>query len=87
MEQTSILLQTGKFLLIIKMVFEHNFDINNNKKSIKSIYNIITFCSLILERWEMNKTLQFVKEDIIEGLDNQDIPNHEGDLIPILIPF
>jgi len=35
----------------------------------------------MLERWEVKENLQFVKEDIIEGLDN------EHYLPPILIPF
>jgi len=39
----------------------------------------------MLERWKVKKKLKFVKEDIIEGLDNID---YGGDLIPpILIPF
>ena len=47
------------------------------------------FCSFMLEWWKVNETLQFVKVDVIEGLDNEndrvfwDYPA----IPPILIPF
>ena len=44
----------------------------------------------MLERWEVNEKLQFLKEDVIEGLNNENSLDAYMTPIripPILIPF
>ena len=50
------------------------------------------FCSFMLEWWKVNETLQFVKVDVIEGLDNENdrvfcVSSACPAIPPILIPF
>jgi len=77
----------SKFHLLERFLM-YIFDVNNNKKQ---IFLIKRFFSFILERWELKEELEYLKEDVIQGLQNGWISQYEGSTDvyypPILIPF